>query len=149
MMPLSVFIVRAETNLEKGTRFMKYRLATYALTGLVAGLLSTAALAQTTDNDPGHPRINQVDQRLQNQNNRIQNGVQDGQMTPGQAKRDEKRDSRVEHQEQRDESKQGGHLTKGEQRHFNRELNRNSHDIHRQRHHGERRHWRHEHEHRQ
>ena len=117
---------------------MKYRIVTVVLSGLAAGMLSSTAVAQVNDYDPGHPRVNEVDQRLNNQNNRIQNGVQDGQMRPGQAARDEKRDARVEHQEQRDEAKNGGHLTKKEQNHLNKELNHDSKDIQHQREEGAR-----------
>ncbi len=112
---------------------MHSRLMTLLFAGLVAGtLISGTALAQT---DPGHPRINEINQREDNQQNRIDNGLKDGQMTTGQAARDEKRDARVERQMGRDEARHGGHITKREQRRMNRELNHNSHDIHRQRHH--------------
>ena len=33
--------------------------------------------------DPGHPRVNQVNQREQNQQNRIANGVKNDKLTPG------------------------------------------------------------------
>lgn len=116
---------------------MKFRPTSFILAGLVAGLLSTAALAQAPDYDPNHPRVNEVNQRLDNQNNRIQQGVQDGQIKPGQAARDEKRDARIARQEQRDKAKHDGHLTKREQKHMNKELNHDSHDIHKQRHDGQ------------
>lgn len=111
---------------------MKTRLMTLIFTGLLASsMLSGAASAQDV---PGHPRVNEVDQRLENQQQRIDNGVKDGQMSQGEAARDEKRDAKVERQLSRDEAKNGGHITKAEQRHMNRELNHDSHKIHRQRH---------------
>jgi hypothetical protein len=104
-------------------------------TSIVASaMFASPVLAQTAQPDPGHPRVNEVDDRLANQQNRINNGVANGQMTQGQANRDEKRDARVERQATRDEARHGGHLTKREQRHMNRELNHNSRNIHRQRH---------------
>jgi hypothetical protein len=98
-----------------------------------AVIASSAALAQDPT-VPGHPRINEVNQRLDNQQNRIDHGVADGQINAKQEARDDKHLSNVEQRESRDEAKHGGHLTKNEQRNLNRSLNRNSNRIHRQRH---------------
>jgi hypothetical protein len=121
---------------------MKKYIVALAIAGFLSGTaLATSAFAQDegVGGGPGHPRVNEVNQRLDNQQNRIDNGLKDGQMTTGEAKRDEARDAKVERQEARDEAKNGGHLTRREQRHMNHELNHNSRDIHRQRHHGEER----------
>ena len=83
--------------------------------------------------DPGHPRVNEIQGRIDNQENRINQGLGKGQINGKQAARDEARDARVERQLQRDEAKHGGHITKGEQAQLNRELNRNSRAIHNQR----------------
>ena len=102
--------------------------------GMVAALASAAASAQTSPTDiPGHPRVNEVNQRLDNQQNRIQNGVADGQVNAKQEARDEKHDANIAQRESKDEAKNGGHLTKTEQRHLNKSLNKNSGRIHRQR----------------
>lgn len=116
----------------------KSLLASLAFATLLA---SGAAMAQTTTDptDPGHPRVNEIDQRLENQQNRVNQGLSDKQMTPGQAQHDEKVDNRVEKQLTNDEAKNGGHITKGEQRHMNKELNHNSKRIHEQREGGEKR----------
>jgi hypothetical protein len=98
---------------------------------------SGAAFAQAPADPapvPGHPRVNEVDQRLDNQQNRVQHGVAGGQINAKHEARDEKHISHVEQRESRDEAAHGGHLTKGEQRHLNRSLNKNSHRVHRQRH---------------
>ena len=95
-------------------------------------LLSAPAFAQ--DADPGHPRVNEIQGRIDNQENRVNQGIGQGQINGKQAARDEARDARVERQLQRDEAKHGGHITKGEQAKLNRELNHNSHAIHNQRH---------------
>jgi hypothetical protein len=84
--------------------------------------------------DPGHPRVNEIQGRIDNQENRVNQGIGQGQVNAKQAARDEARDARVERQLQRDEAKHGGHITKGEQAQLNRELNRNSRAIYRQRH---------------
>ncbi len=111
---------------------MKNRIVTFTLASLVAGMLATPVFAQETA-DPGHPRVNEVDQRLENQQNRIDNGVKDGQINGKELTRDEKRDEKVQQQLSADESKNGGHITKAEQRKLNRELNKNSRKIHKQR----------------
>src|SRR5258708_5674492 len=111
---------------------MKTRYAFLIMSSLIATTaLSVPAFAQDAS-DPGHPRISEVDQRLQNQQNRINTDVSNGTMTTGQAARDEKRDARVQKQMTADEAKHGGHITKAEQKHLNKELNKNSRAIHRQ-----------------
>lgn len=98
------------------------------------GTLSGAALAQATSPDvPGHPRVNEVNQRLANQQNRTAAGVADGQINARQAARDETHDANIARRESVDEAKNGGHLTKKEQRNLNKSENRNSARIHRQR----------------
>src|SRR5271168_778109 len=92
----------------------------------VGGLMfAGAASAQTQDSntsgagpgqvDPGHPRVNEVNAREQNQQDRIANGVKNGTMTPGQAARVENREAHIENQEKADMAAHNGHLTKAEQ----------------------------------
>ena len=95
--------------------------------------LSGPVFAQAVADDPGHPRVNEIQSRIDNQESRINQGLGQGQMTGKQAARDEARDARVERQLQRDEAKHGGHITKREQAKLNRELNHNSRAIHKQR----------------
>ena len=99
---------------------------------LLACALSGPTFAQ--DMDPGHPRVNEVQGRIDNQESRINQGVNQGQINPNQAARDERRAARVEKQLKRDQAKHGGHITKGEQAQLNKELNHNSQAIHNQRH---------------
>ncbi len=94
----------------------------------IAGFQSTAVLAQ----DAEHPRINEVQGRIDNQERRVDQGINSGKLTPGEAARDTRRDARVERQLKRDEAKHNGHITKAEQAKLNRELNHNSQAIHRQ-----------------
>ena len=84
--------------------------------------------------DPGHPRVNEIQGRIDRQVGRVNAGIGQGQISPGEAARDRARDNRVERQLQRDEARHGGHITKAEQQHLNRELNRNSRHIYNQRH---------------
>jgi hypothetical protein len=109
--------------------------STITVIGLVIGaaLASGSVMAQDTT-VPGHPRVNEVNQRLQNQQNRIQNGVADGKINANQAARDEKHDANIAQRESADEAKDGGHITKQQQRNLNRSENRNSKHIYKQKH---------------
>jgi hypothetical protein len=117
---------------------LKNTLLALSLGGLMAG----TALAQNPNTvgggagiyDPGHPRVNQVNQREQNQQNRIANGVRNGQLTPGQAGNLEKKEAKLQRNEKRDMAKDGGHLTAKDQAKLNREANGISRDIYRDKH---------------
>src|SRR5215469_3435159 len=109
----------------------------------VGGLMFLGSAAAQQDNtsvagagqvDPGHPRVNQVNQRESNQQNRIANGVKNGQLTPGQTARLERGEQRLQNNEKRDMAKDNGHLTKQNQRQLNREANRMSNRIYKDKH---------------
>lgn len=103
---------------------MKIRYVSTLILSLAATtILSVPVLAQEQP-DPGHPRINQVDDRLAGQEGNTANAEGHGNLTQGQAARDEHRDQQIQKQEQRDAAKNGGHLTKREQRRLNREMNK-------------------------
>ena len=109
----------------------------FSLIGLLVSAVfaSGAALAQSAPQTdvPGHPRVNEVNNRLENQQDRIQAGVKDGQLNAKQATRDETRDNNIAARESADEARHGGHLTKREQHKLNKSLNKDSHKIHHQR----------------
>ena len=92
---------------------------------------SATAIAQGV---PGHPRVNEVNQRLDNQQARINQGLANGTMSTKQAARDEAHDANIARRESVDEAKNGGHLTKGEQVRLNQSLNNNSARIYDQKH---------------
>jgi hypothetical protein len=108
---------------------MKLKLLSASLSLLLAGA-PLLALAQDV---PGHPRENEVNTRLEDQQKRTDAGVASGKINAHQAARDSARDAKVAREESRDEAKHNGHLTKAEQDKMNRQLNRNSADIHDQR----------------
>ncbi|MGA2424658.1 MAG: hypothetical protein ABSG07_11685 [Terriglobales bacterium] len=116
---------------------MNNKLTNSLLILAVGGLmLAGSASAQTSTSgagpgvvDPGHPRVNQVNSREENQQQRIGNGVKNGTLTPGQTANLEKREASVQNREQRDMAKNNGHLTKAEQRGINRQQNRISRSI--------------------
>ena len=96
-----------------------------------AGFGSSLAMAQDV---PDHPRVNEVNNRLQNQQNRVDNGLKNGTMSQAQAQRDDQHDENIARRESADEARHGGHLTKQEQRNLNRSENGNSRRIYKQKH---------------
>jgi hypothetical protein len=111
---------------------MKIHNKALVLAGLCcAALASGAAGAQEV---PDHPRVNEVNQRLDNQQARVNQGLANGSMSGKQAARDEAHDANIAKRESTDEAKHNGHLTKGEQNRLNRSENRNSRRIYRQKH---------------
>jgi hypothetical protein len=104
----------------------------FALLGLLAcsAFMSVGAIAQDV---PGHPRVNEVNQRINNQQTRTANGVANGTINAQHAARDEKHDANIAQRESADEAKHNGHLTKGEDHRLNRAENRNSRHIRKQR----------------
>jgi hypothetical protein len=125
---------------------MSHKITGSLLALAVGGLmLATSASAQTSNNtsgagpgvvDPGHPRVNEVNQREQNQQNRIANGVKNGTLNAKQTSNLEKREASVQNREQKDMAKNNGHLTKAEQRGINRQQNRISRSIYKDKHDG-------------
>ena len=101
------------------------------LAGICGVSGSSLSMAQTV---PDHPRVNEVNQRLDNQQARINQGLANGTMTGKQAARDEAHDANIAKRESVDEAKHNGHLTKGEQQHLNKSLNKNSRRIYNQKH---------------
>jgi hypothetical protein len=96
-----------------------------------AGFGSSFAMAQDV---PDHPRVNEVNQRLDNQQARINQGLANGTMTGKEAARDEAHDANIAKRESVDEAKHDGHLTKAEQNRLNKSENKNSRRIYRQKH---------------
>ena len=109
----------------------------------VGGLMFTgSAIAQTTTTsgagpgvvDPSHPRVNQVNGRETNQQNRIANGVKNGSLSPKQTNNLENREASVQNREKKDMAAHNGHLTKAEQNGINRQQNRISKSIYKDKH---------------
>jgi hypothetical protein len=92
-----------------------------------AMLVSLAALVGTASADTtwqkNHPRREQVNGRLANQNKRIHNDVKNGTLTKGQAAALHHEDHEVRQEERAMASQNGGHITKGEQGVLNQQEN--------------------------
>lgn len=93
---------------------------------LIAALAAGAAQAQAPT----------VQQRIQNQEKRISNGVANGTMTPGQAAHERENEARIEAARERDRAKNGGHLTPQEKAKLEHRLNHNNQMIHTDKHPG-------------
>jgi len=86
--------------------------------------------------DPGHPRVNEVDQRLQDQKRRIEEGVKNGTLSKEEARQMWRHDQEIAAKERKDMAANGGHLTQQEQNNLNKALNRNSQEIYTDKHDG-------------
>jgi hypothetical protein len=104
------------------------------LAGSASAQTSTTSGAGPGVVDPGHPRVNEVNQREENQQQRIANGVQSGKLSAQQTANLEKREASVQNREKRDMAEHNGHLTKAEQRGINRQQNRISKSIYKDKH---------------
>ena len=99
------------------------------------GLCATVASAQTPA--PTAPPADQpmtVNQRLENQRDRIQAGTKDDQLTKSERTHLRADDAAVRAQEKVYRQANDGKLTKGEKQQLNRELNHDSRQIYRARH---------------
>jgi hypothetical protein len=144
------FVIRGvrnpQLNFDAGVWILMINKITKSLLILAVGGLMVVgvASAQTQDSntsgagpgqyDPNHPRVNEVNNREQNQQDRIANGVKNGTMTPGQAAHVEKQEQHIENQEKADMAAHNGHLTKREQKQLNREQNHTSKEIYKDKH---------------
>lgn len=100
--------------------------------GITVMLCASVASAQTPRTPEQKPAT--VNQRLENQRDRIHAGVTDDQLTKGEATHLKANDAAIHAQEKVYRAADGGKLTKGERRQLNRELNRNSRQTYRDRH---------------
>ena len=84
---------------------------------LVVSALSSMAMAA------------EVDRREGRQQQRIGEGVESGQLTPGETARLERQEGRIQNEIKADRAANGGHLTAAERRSINRQENRESRRI--------------------
>jgi hypothetical protein len=98
------------------------------LTVIAAGLaLSASAFTQE----------GRVQQRKENQQQRIANGVENGSLTPQETARLEHKEANVNKEIRADRKANGGNLTHNEKRQINRQQNHLSKKIYRQKHDGQ------------
>ncbi len=106
---------------------MKLQNTGLILTAVVAGLMLPAA-AQTTTTPAAAPAT--INQRKENQQDRIANGIQSGQLTAGETKNLEKKESEVNQEEHDMRKLDNGHLTSADRATLNQQQNVVSKDIH-------------------
>jgi hypothetical protein len=90
--------------------------------------VATSALAETTW-EQNHPRRDQVNDRLANQNKRIKTEVAEGELSKGQAAKLHKEDHQIRREERLMASQNNGHITKQEQKTLNQQENAVSQQI--------------------
>lgn len=103
-------------------------LALTALVGVFAATASTAFAADTKF-EKNHPRREQVNNRLENQNDRIRKEVKEGEMSKGKAAHLRMEDRQIRQEERLMASQNGGHITKLEQKTLNQQENKVSTQI--------------------
>lgn len=91
-------------------------------------------LASFNHGRPGTMAMDRINDRRYNQQQRIGNGIRDGQMTPGEAARAENRQASINRQVRDDRAANGGRLTPQERQQINRRQNNASRQIYRENH---------------
>ncbi len=104
------------------------KILTVSLLSLSLAGVASSALAETKW-EKTHPRRDQVNDRLANQNARIKTEVKEGELTKGQAANLHKQDRQIRTEEKLMASQNGGHITKQEQKTLNQQENAVSKEI--------------------
>lgn len=104
------------------------KIVAVALAAAFTTALAGAAMAETQW-EKDHPRRDQVNDRLANQNKRINKEVKEGELTKQQAKKLHKDDRQIRREERMMASQNGGHITKQEQKTLNQQENAVSRQI--------------------
>jgi hypothetical protein len=97
---------------------------------VAGGMAATSACAQSQDPQPK----TEIGQRKENQQDRIANGVQSGQLTAGETANLEKKEAAINKETAADRAANGGKLTAAEKAQINRQQNRLSNQIYKDKH---------------
>ena len=100
-----------------------------ALLSAVAAATIGSAFAAEGEWSRNHPRREQVNERLENQDKRINKEVKEGEINKAQAARLHKEDHQIRREERDMASQNGGHITRQEQRTLNQQENAVSRQI--------------------
>ena len=103
------------------------KIITKIVTGSVACMF-VVATAFAANNDPG------IQQREINQQNRINQGIQSGQLTPREAGKLEAQQARIKQREERMTARDGGQLTAQDKSKLNKQQNQASRNIYTKKH---------------
>lgn len=139
------FSTWAETDTVARWKGNNMHSATHAriLTVAVAALLAAPVFAQQSQptQQPANSQQGTVNNRRQDQQGRIANGVQSGQLTAGETKRLETREGNLNTEIHNDRSADGGALTQQQRNRVNRQQNRLSRSIYADKHNAARAHY--------
>src|SRR5579863_106992 len=115
-----------ETSMISPSQFRK--IGAIAIVAAFAAVTAGSAMAESQW-EKDHPRRDQVNDRLQNQNKRIHNEVKEGEISKKQANALHKQDHQIRQEERDMASQNGGHITKQEQGTLNQQENHVSKEI--------------------
>ncbi len=108
---------------------MKLRTKSLVLTAAMAGLMLPVAAQTTPETAPAT-----INQRKENQQDRIANGIQSGELTAGETRHLEKKEATINHEERDMRKLDNGHLTAADRASLNQQQNAVSRDIYKQKH---------------
>jgi len=106
-----------------------HKLLTTAAIAALALLVGVGTAQAETQWQKDHPGRTQVNNRLKNQDKRINKEVKDGQISKGQAAAEHHEDHQIRNEERDMASQNGGHITKQEQKTLNQQENGVSQQI--------------------
>jgi gas vesicle protein len=106
---------------------------------IIIGILGGALLAGTATMSFAQdaPKEGKIQQRKENQQKRVAQGVKSGQLTPHETARIENNESKINKEVRQDRKANGGNLTNKEKAQVNRQQNRVSKEIYNQKHDGQ------------
>ena len=115
---------------------MKLNLFALAVAALIASgpAFAQQSQPQTQPNQPARTAAPNITQRGQNQQNRVANVIDSGQMTAGETKNVESREANLNREVRDDRSADNGHLTQQEREQINHQQNNLSHSIYQDKH---------------
>ena len=109
--------------------FKKTAILGVAASVLIGMSMGAMSADKETKWEKTHPRRDQVNDRLANQNRRIHNEVKEGDLTKAQAANLHNEDHQIRQEERTMASQNGGHITKTEQKALNQQENAVSNQI--------------------
>lgn len=101
----------------------------FVIAAVLLGSLATNVMANESKWEKTHPRRDQVNDRLENQNKRINHEVKEGELSKQQAIALHKQDHQIRQEERDMASQNKGHITKQEQKTLNQQENAVSKEI--------------------
>ena len=112
----------------RSSSFVAKNILATALLAVCAAAASNV-MAADTKFEKNHPRRDQVNDRLENQNKRINTEVKEGEISKAQARKLHRKDRQIRREERLMASQNNGHITKSEQKVLNQQENAVSKQI--------------------